>query len=113
MIPGMIEKWILIVAMVLISFIAGEIHGCSRAGQQYKEAETKFITKTVTLLQVEKKEVPVFKTQIQTIDKIVEKIVYEASKEIPNPVVCDFSPSRVRRINEISTNYSTSLSGTL
>lgn len=99
----MIEKWLIILAMIVLSFGAGFIKGCSYVKQDYKDAETKFIERTKVVKQIEKVEVPVFKDRIQWLTETKYQLIEAAKNETPNPAVCDLSPDRIMRINSAIT----------
>lgn len=99
-------KWAVIVVFMVLAFCTGLVKGCEHASADYKQAETIFLTKTKELVKVEVKEVIKYKTQIQTVDHIVTQLIEAAHAETPNQSVCDLSTSRVQRINEAISSYS-------
>jgi len=93
--------------IVVCAFGAGFIKGCEHDQQQYKEAETKFVTKAAQIVEVEKRvEVPKFIQTVTTIHTESEKLVQEARNETPNPDVCDFAPDRLSRLRQAATGNS-------
>lgn len=103
----MLEKTAIWLILVACAFCAGFIKGCEHDQQQYKEAETKFLTQAAQIVEVEKRiEVPKFIQSVTTIHTESEKLIQEARNETPNPDVCDFSPERVRRLRVAATGNS-------
>jgi len=100
-----LQRTLIWLGVVLLAGIAGEIHGCSRAGADYKEAEVRFITRVEKVKEIETVEVPIFKERIKFIDRIETKYIEAAKNETPNIASCDLSDTRVHRISEAATTF--------
>lgn len=83
--------------------VMGWLGGCQYAQQDQKIAETQFVERVKVVKEIERVEVPKFITRIVEREKAAETLITEAKNDSPNPVVCDLSPDRVRRIRLSAT----------
>jgi hypothetical protein len=98
-----LERIAIYLLLLVLAFFSGFIKGCSHEKQQYKEAETKFIERTKIVKEIERVEVPKFIEKVKWLNHTETVLIEAAKNETPNPAVCDFSPDRVRRINQAAT----------
>ena len=89
--------------ILIVAFGAGFIKGCEHVQADYKEAEVKYVERVKVVKEIERVEVPKYITKIETIETIRDRLIEGAKNEAPNPVTCDLSGDRVRRINQAAT----------